>query len=375
MFTPSTPACQPAAPVTPLGRSWALLVVAATFLLGVVGVSWAQSDPSKATPTVPATMADRPLSVVVSIPPLEGIVRGLLPEGSTITTLIPPGVSEHGFEFPASRLAEAVRADLVVYVGWGLEGPLERFLAEHPRRGRVELSFADVIRDVRAAHAHHHAPAEAATAGRDQPPPDPHHHDDCGICSTRSGTDPHVWLDPLLVRDFSTALTRAIGSALARGGGSREQLDAFAEECPRLRRQILRLNTLHERYEALRTAERRTIVVAHDAWSYLATRYGLTVVPIAGLNANEPTPAALRDAVRAVREHRLTHVFGEPQLSGGAVRRVAEAAGVRVAMLDPLGSGDWFAMMERNLVVLGEALGASIPPAGADGTTSSPPSP
>ncbi len=351
-------------------RPAVLLALVLFLMTGLGRVSWAQSEATASPSTpIPATMVDRPLRVVVSIPPLEGIVRGLLPEGSSIITLIPPGVSEHGFEFPASRLAEAVRADLVVYVGWGLEGPLERFLSEHPRRGRVQLSFADVIRDVRASHAHEHAPPEQGAQEPDRPAADPHHHHDCAVCSSRSGTDPHVWLDPLMVREFSTVLARAVGSALAQGGGTREQLDAYAERCPRLRLQIVRINALHERYQFLRSAERRVIVVAHDAWSYLAARYGLTVVPIAGLNANEPTPAALRDAVRAVREHRLTHVFGEPQLSSGAVRRVAEAAGVRVAMLDPLGSGDWFTMMARNLEVLGEALGARIPPSGALGTT------
>ena len=38
---------------------------------------------------------------------------------------------------------------------------------------------------------------------------------------------------------------------------------------------------------------------------------------------------------------------------------VAESTGVEVRKLDPLGGGDWFAMMEENLAELRRALGGT----------------
>nr|MCU0688696.1 metal ABC transporter substrate-binding protein [Phycisphaerales bacterium] len=103
-------------------------------------------------------------------------------------------------------------------------------------------------------------------------------------------------------------------------------------------------------------ADRRTIVVAHDAYSWLAKRYGLETVAIKGLTAQEPAPADLARAIATVRDRKISTVFIEPQVSSKASHRVAEATGARVAMLDPLGNGDYFRMMTDNLAAIRAAL-------------------
>lgn len=306
----------------------------------------------------------RPLAVVVSIPPLKGIVEALLPPGSTVESLIPPGVSEHGYEVPPTALSRAARADLVVTVGLGLEPGVEKFLAANPRAGRREIVFHEVAKrragsvlPARGGDHDKHDHAEGEKPAKEAGGHDHKHGEACDACAGRVDVDPHFWLDPVLVRDLSVEVGRVVAEL---GGGVKQTSEATRS--PALVAQLGKIDALHKRYAAtISTAQRRTIVVAHDAWQYPAARFGLRVVAIAGLNGQEPTPGAIRDAAKEVRDGGLTHVFVEPQMSRRAAERIAAATGTKVAVLDPLGDGDWFGLMERNLATLATALGAQLP--------------
>src|SRR3954471_13219460 len=86
-----------------------------------------------------------PVRGVVTIAPLAGLVRALLPEGSEGAVLIAPGRSEHGYELTAAGAGALARADLVVYVAPGLERTVTEYLEKHPATGRRELGVAGVI--------------------------------------------------------------------------------------------------------------------------------------------------------------------------------------------------------------------------------------
>ena len=275
----------------------------------------------RSTPVSPAS--NQPFTAVVTIPPLKGLVEPLLPSGGRVELLIPAGVSEHNYELPPSKLAALEGADLVVYVGLGLEPQVEKFLRDHPRSGRSEVCFATVVGISSPEHADEKHDAHEAE--------EEHEH----------AVDPHLWLDPVMAR----RLVEHVGEVL------RVPDKAAAE--------LARIDDIDRQYrEALSGGPKKTIVVGHAAYGWMAKRYGLEVVPIAGLNASEPTPAAIERAVRAVKEMGVSTVFVEPQLSQAAGKRIAESTGVPVRVLDPLGDGDWFGMMQRNLDALKTALGA-----------------
>lgn len=254
-------------------------------------------------------------------------------------SLIPPGVSEHGYEFPPTRLAMLSRADVVVLVGLGLEPQIEKFLAEHPRPGRRVVVLADAADIKTQPHDHHdhdHAPGEECNHG---------------------AADPHIWLDPVLVEKMIPAIARQVRAAL----GDDPAAAARLAEAERVIAQ--RVREVDENYRrTLAAAKRRTLVVGHDAWGHLADRYNLKTVAIKGLTASEPTPAGLAAAIRAIKESGAAVVFVEPQLDQAAARRIAQSTGVSVRVLDPLGDGDWFKMMNANLKEIAAGLGVPEEP-------------
>lgn len=322
----------------------------------------ASANAPAATATKANTPASAPLNVVVSIPPLKGLIEPMLPEGSKIELLVPPGVSEHGYEIPPGRLAQLARADVVVWVGMGMEPQVEKALSKTARANaaagagsRVVIKLEDV-------------PAVKASVKPESSDHEHHHHDpQTGACVHE--IDPHAWLDPMM----ALALTDDIAQQLAKrelGGSATEtQVRAWIDARPaiaKLQRQIMDTHLRLQQVTA--SAERRTIVVAHDAFGWMARRYDLKVVPLAGLNAQEPRPDDLRKAAEAVRELKLTTVFVEPQVSKASAERVAKLAGAKLDTLDPLGDGDWLKLMRANAEAIERAIGRKTA-AGAPSTS------
>jgi zinc transport system substrate-binding protein len=115
--------------------------------------------------------------------------------------------------------------------------------------------------------------------------------------------------------------------------------------------------------------ERREIVTSHAAFAYLADRYDLEQVPLAGVTPeSEPDAREIERLVDEVRRTGATTVFFEPLVSPRLAETVAREAGVRTAVLDPLegltpeqedAGADYFSVMRENLAALRAALGCT----------------
>ncbi len=259
-------------------------------------------------------------------PRREVVVAPLYPLAFAASRLAPPlpvmdlqlsGEDAHGLDLSATDAERLRDARLVVYLGRGFQPAVEDAVA-----GRT-LPSLDALTAVRPLPA---GPGEALLA------------------------DPHIWLDP--VRFASVA--RAIATTLGRDGSA----DRFVLELQALDGEIER---------GLADCDRRTIVTTHTAFAYLADRYDLDQVGLAGLEPEvEPGPATIARLVDEVRSSGATTVFTEPLASGAIAALVAREAGIATAVLDPiegltetqrLAGEDYFTVMRRNLASLREALG------------------
>jgi zinc transport system substrate-binding protein len=161
--------------------------------------------------------------------------------------------------------------------------------------------------------------------------------------------DPHVWLDPVRY----ALIVKRIGAALD---------DKRAE-----RRLVRRLEALNRDYErGLAHCERHEIVTSHEAFAYLAQRYGLRQVAITGLTPEaEPSPKDLEHVIQLVRRTHATTIYFETLVSPRIAKTVARETAARTAVLDPIeGLTDaeqsrgenYFALMRANLQELRKGL-------------------
>ena len=127
------------------------------------------------------------------------------------------------------------------------------------------------------------------------------------------------------------------------------------------------LDQLGSEYEqGLQGCARDTIVVSHDAFTYL-DRFGLNVEGIAGLSPDaEPSARRLGELGDLIRDDDITTVFTERLASPKLADTLASDLGVETAVLDPIegltdedGDGDYLGLMRENLAALQKAGGCS----------------
>lgn len=280
------------------------------------------------------------LDVVVTVPALKGLIEPLTPEGSTVTMLMKPGRSEHGYEFSAADIASLTKADVVFLVGLELELRVDDALQRKNNPARRVVNFGEALGLKQDDHSHHnHAPGEPCVHGE-------------------GWVDQHLWLDPVLVEQVLPKLRDAVQESLvikaAWNDDVAKQLTARYELLRKLVQQVhTDWATKLEPYRGM------AIVTHHDAFSRPANRYGLTVAAVIRPGqAGETTARDIANAVKAIREQNAVAIFIEPQFDGTTAERIAKRANVRLGNLDPVGDGDWFRMMRRNLHELTSKLRA-----------------
>jgi zinc/manganese transport system substrate-binding protein/manganese/iron transport system substrate-binding protein len=80
--------------------------------------------------------------------------------------------------------------------------------------------------------------------------------------------------------------------------------------------------------------ERRKLVTFHDAFPYLAERYGLEVVGVVIRSpGREPSAGEVADLARTISAENVPAVFKEPQFSARVLELAAKDAGVEVCTL------------------------------------------
>ncbi len=276
-------------------------------------------------------------SVVVTIAPLAGLVEPMLGKGERIGIVIPPGRTIHAYEPRAADRAMLERADLVVCVGLGLEGPLDPILGSIERRGKL-IRFADVAGIAQGEPDEHDHASHADDAHE--------HHD--------NAVDPHLWLDPLLC----VKLIDAVYEQLAKRAPSDTERDRLATA----RRDLHTLcaQIASEYAAALAPYRGASLVTHHAAWSRLLDPHGIEVAAvIRPIEGAEPTPGELAASRRAIEREGAVGVIVEPQFDAAWPRRIAEDSGVPIGVLDPIGDGGWSAMMRTNLAELVRILAAA----------------
>jgi len=170
-----------------------------------------------------------------------------------------------------------------------------------------------------------------------------------------TGDDPHFWLDPTRLDAAATAVEKQLAQAdPAHAAAYRRNLAALHRDLTGLDRDFKR---------GLASCRVHTIVVSHDAFGYLGSRYGLDLHPINGLSPDaEPSPAHLRELQDLIRKDGITTVFSEELASPKFADSLAGDLGIRAEVLDPIeglsdetADQDYLSLMRANLATLRKA--------------------
>ena len=272
---------------------------------------------------------DGKTTVVASFYPLAEAASRVGGDLASVDDLTPPGVEPHDLELAPDDVEAIATADVVVYLGGGFQPAVQDAVTQDAQG--VVVDALDTV------DTHQGPPGEAEVV------------------------DPHVWLDPARYERIVSAVARALGEA------DPSDADTFRADANAYNDQ---LSTLDKDFRAgLSNCERSTIVTSHEAFGYLAERYGLTQVAIAGLSPEaEPDPRRLAEIRDLVQQQGITTIFSEELVSPKVAETLANEAGVTVEVLNPIESltddqaragEDYLSIMRENLDTLRGALGCT----------------
>jgi zinc transport system substrate-binding protein len=267
----------------------------------------------------PAPVGNGVTEVVVPIAPVGWMMGRVGGSAVRVSVLVPPGQSAETWQVLPRQMEDLGRARLYGFLGLPFEAPLVE---------KLKAMFPDlVIADLRQGLT--------LRTGEE-------HHDEGGAEHAHGAADPHVWLDPVLLKTMAATAEAAL-VRIAPGRAS-----PFAANRQAL---SLELDTLHAKMgELLGPVKGREFFVFHPAFGYLADRYGLkqTAVEVEG---KAPGARRLSELAEKIKNDGARALFIQPQYSTAEAKALAESAGLPLVTLDDL-AGDY----PENLLRIAHAL-------------------
>ncbi|WP_410767671.1 metal ABC transporter substrate-binding protein [Haloferax sp. DFSO60] len=280
-------------------------------------------------------------------------------------TLVPVGQHGHGWEPGPDVQGRIYESDLFVHGMPGFQPWADDVLTS------LEADGADVVTVSAAEDVELHEIGADGEHVHDQQ--EGGHHEETGNHEEETHTeddrqdhgsmDPHFWMDPLRV---ATA-TETVRDAFQRVDG--ENAEAYATNAASYRNAVFDLD---ETFESTLESRRKDVILVagHNAYGYLADRYGFEVVALTGLSPDEePSPRDIEQAQEVIDEHDIRHVLADPLESNRAATQLVNETDAeevlpltaipgRTAEWNERGWGYLDIMAELNLPSLQTSLGA-----------------
>ncbi|MDB4978362.1 MAG: zinc transporter substrate-binding protein [Candidatus Peribacteria bacterium] len=262
-----------------------ICVLSTSFLAGCAG----------AVPGTPGATSG-PLKVVATFYPLAEFSRAVGNGYVDVTTITPAGAEPHDYEPTAQDIGRVQSAAVFLANGGGVDTWADKADTGNARVLRVQNFL----------------PLDTATGTANESP-----------------LDPHVWLDPVLAQTIVTHIRDALTAAdPAHVADYEKNATAYTHE----------LQALDTAYKTgLATCGIKSIISSHNAFHYMAKRYGFQLISISGLSPDsEPSAKELAATADTARTNNIRYIFFETLVSPKLAQTIAKEVGADTLVLNPL---------------------------------------
>lgn len=251
--------------------------------------------------------------VVVTLKPIHALVSGVMTDVGKPDLLLSGGESPHTYNMKPSQVRQIQQADLLIWVGGGMETFLQKSLSVLEEKKQLRLDKIEGLHllkirkgDSWDAHQHHHS-------------------------ARIEEIDSHIWLDP----DNAQVIVNAVAQTLS-------QLDEpHATVYKRNATQLIeRIKAFDQQLiQQLKPYQAKPFLVFHDAYHYFEQHYGLTAVGTVTLSSEHTSSAKRIYELRTqIKTQGIICVFSEPQFTPRLIATLLEDTLARHGELDPLGA-------------------------------------
>ncbi|GMQ97290.1 MAG: zinc ABC transporter substrate-binding protein ZnuA [Gammaproteobacteria bacterium] len=256
--------------------------------------------------------AGEPPRVVGTILPLHSLATAVMEGIATPDLLLEPGASPHAYTLKPSQARMLSRADLIIWIGPGLENFLIKTLADQSIADRV-MTVAGLpgINSLNTRVMD----SKSGIAIRDVP----------------GKIDAHYWLDPGNARVIVQAIANTLSAI------DSERADRYQRNAQHMIRQL----DILDRDIAMRLGPYKNVpfIAWHDAYHYFEHRYGLKLAGFVTENPERRPGARTLLRLRAlIQQETIGCVVSELPRDAGPVSILLEGSNAHSAVLDPVGN-------------------------------------
>jgi len=258
------------------------------------------------------------LKIFASFYPIYDFVKKIGKDRVDVSTIVPASIEPHDFEPTARQIIELQKADVIFINGAGFESWINKI---------GNAAVVDLSKDL---------PIE-------------------NIGST---PDPHIWLDPNLVKAYSKTIFEKLVSL------DPQNTDYYTNNLNEFNSKLELLNS--DINTNLTNCNLNDFIAFHDAFGYFAKRYGLTQHSISGLSPEgDINPQKITEAIKLAEQLGVNIIFSEDNIEPRLSDTIANEIGGKVMRLSPIEmitqeeqtlDKDYFSKMYDNLDNLKIAL-------------------
>jgi zinc transport system substrate-binding protein len=266
--------------------------------------------------------------IVTTFLPIHLFTQAVVGDTGQVDILISPGTEVHDYQATPDDAKLLATADVLVENGLGIEEFLESLVrnAGNSKLQKIDSSQGiTVIEEEHSEHEHGHQQEEG---------------------------NPHVWLDPVLAQQQ----VANIRDALIQINPS--NADSYRTNAESYIQQLKQLDS--EFKQRLAPVKGCNFITFHDAFPYLAQRYGLKQEAIVEIPEDSITPKDIQRVQQAANQYQVKALLTEPGIEDKRIQQISSDLNLPLEAINPLESGEtnpqyYFQVMRGNLEALARA--------------------
>jgi zinc transport system substrate-binding protein len=286
-----------------------------------------------------STFAKADLKVVTSIKPIHSLASYIMYGVGSPGLIVDGYNSPHSFQLKPSHAKMLEQADIIFWVGEGLENFLEKPLDSIAKKAeKIELlKIKDIKklkfreRNIFEEHDDHGHDAKKEEHNDD----DDHGHDalkeehDDHEGHGHGEYDPHIWLDPINAKVILSEITEHL-------------IENDPKNAVTYKSNLTKALAIIDKLIIDVITETNTdlsYVVFHDAYQYYENRFNVNILGAMTVNPDVMPGAEQIHEIHEVIEHdNVSCLLSEPQFNPDIIKSIAKDTNVKTGVLDPLGA-------------------------------------
>ncbi len=246
--------------------------------------------------------------VSVSIVPQKFFVKKIAGNKIDVNVMVKDGFSPATYEPKTSQMKKL--SNSLIYFSIGV--PFEKTWLERFKNTNKKMLIINTAKNIKKIQMqkHHHK--------KDEKEEHLVHH---------KGLDPHIWLDPLLVKIQAKNIYEALVKI------DEKNKDFYLTNYKKFIKELEELND--NLTKILKPYDKKAFMVFHPSWGYFAKRYNLEQISVE-VQGKEPKPADLINLVKEAKEHHIKIVFVSPQFSQKGAKTIAKSIKGQTLVINPL---------------------------------------